>query len=309
MSEELWVDKYRPKTVENMCLKPALLEKFKEWQENPERMPHMTLAGVQGTGKTTLARILAEAASEDILYVHCGKEGGVDDIRTKVVEFCKAMSFDGRNKTVIFDEADGLSKNAGNGSSAQDALRGIIEESQHDTRFILTCNYINKLIPALVSSRCRPIDIRFSESDVLKKCVAILDAEEIKYTKETIMVFYERVIRKNFPDIRGIINVLYLWVTNGELIELDITSDSEVGDFIDKLIGIVKAGNLNKARQLWLDNEALFCSYEELSGAMFNSLEDIKQRMIIGKFLREFPHVLDKEIQFTCLIMELFFNK
>jgi len=307
MIEQLWVDKYAPKSVEDMCLHATLAKKFKDWESGKEGMPHMTLAGQRGIGKTTLAKLLAAANSEDILYVHCGKEGSVDDIRTKVDDFCKSMSFDGRHKTVIFDEADGLSKNAGNGSSAQDALRGIIEECQHDTRFILTCNYINKIIPAILS-RCNPIDIRFSEADVLKKCISILDTEEITYSKETMMVFYEKVLRKNFPDIRGTISVLRLWTSDGVLTELDITTDAEIDDFVDDLFKLVKADDITKARQLWLDNEALFCSYEELAGTMFNKLEDIKQRMIIGKHLAEMPHVLDKEINFMCMVYELFFK-
>lgn len=300
MSEALWVDKYRPTSVADMCLHPDLAKKFSAWESGKENMDHMTLAGVRGIGKTTLAHILANALSSDILYVHCGKEGSVDDIRTKVDDFCKSMSFDGRNKTVIFDEADGLSRTTGSGSSAQDALRGIIEESQHDTRFILTCNYPNKLIDA-IKSRCPIINIRFSEADVLRKCKSILDNEGVTYDKETLTVFYERVLRKNFPDIRATIKVMRMWVIDNVLTEIDITSSEELTEFVEKLLKLLKAKKFNDARQYWLDNEGIFFGYEELSKELFEKVEDIKSRMIIGKHLAEMPHVLDKEINFTCL--------
>lgn len=302
---KLWVDKYRPTSVEDMCLHPDLLAKFKAWESGSEDMPHMTLTGPAGIGKTTLARILSEALSSDIEYIHCGKNGSVDDIRTRVNEFCMGQSFDGRNKTVIFDEADGLSKNAGSGSSAQEALRGIIEESQHDTRFILTCNYPNKLIEP-IKSRCPIINIKFSDADVLKKCKSILDTEGITYDKTILLAFYENVVKRNFPDVRSIINVLKMWVIDGKLTQIDITSDSELDDLVIKILDLVKAKNFDDARKLWINNEGIFFDYESLCNELFERLEDVKQRMIIGKHLAEMPHVLDKEINFTCLMYELF---
>ncbi len=304
-SSTLWVDKYRPKTVADMCLHPDLMAKFESWELGNENMPHMTLTGSAGIGKTTLAKILASALSSDIEYVHCGKDGTVDSIRTRINEFCMGQSFDGRNKTVIFDEADGLSKNAGSGSSAQEALRGIIEESQHDTRFILTCNYPNKLIDP-IKSRCPVINIRFSDADVLKKCVSILEAEGVEYDKATMLVFYDKVVKRNFPDVRGIINVLKMWVVDNKLTQIDVTSDSELDELVDDILKKAKAKKFDEARKIWINNEGLFFGYEELCNEIFEKIEDIRSRMIIGKHLAEMPHVLDKEINFTCLMYELF---
>lgn len=306
MSEgTLWVDKYRPTTVEEMCLHPDLVKKFTAWEKGDQDMPHMTLTGPAGIGKTTLARILSEALSSDIEYVHCGKNGSVDDIRTRVNEFCMGQSFDGRNKTVIFDEADGLSKNAGSGSSAQEALRGIIEESQHDTRFILTCNYPNKLIDP-IKSRCPIININFSEADVLKKCRSILDAEGVEYDKATLIVFYDKVVKRNFPDIRSVINVLQMWVIDNKLTEIDVTTDAELDELLDKILKLCEAKKINDARKLWINNEGIFFGYEELAQEIFERTEDVRKRLVIGKHLAEMPHVLDKEINFTCLIYELY---
>lgn len=304
-NELLWVDKYRPETVADMCLHPDLRTKFESWESGKVNMPHMTLVGAQGIGKTTLASILSSALSSDVEYVHCGKSGSVDDIRTRINEFCMGQSFDGRNKTVIFDEADGLSKNAGSGSSAQEALRGIIEESQHDTRFILTCNYPNKIIDP-IKSRCPVINIKFSDADVLKKCCSILDSEGVTYDKATMLVFYENVVKRNFPDIRAITNVLEMWSVDGKLTQMDITSDSELEELVEKILTLTKAKKFPDARKLWLNNEGIFFGYEELCNELFERLEDIKSRMIIGKHLAEMPHVLDKEINFTCLMYELF---
>lgn len=303
--KKLWVDKYRPIEVSDMCLHPDLSRKFEAWVSGKENMSHLTLAGPAGIGKTTLAKILASKLSTDIEYVHCGLTGSVDDIRTRINEFCMGQSFDGRNKTVIFDEADGLSKNAGSGSSAQEALRGIIEDSQHDTRFILTCNYPNKIIDP-IKSRCPVINIRFSDADVLKKCVSILEAEGIEYDKATMLVFYDKVVKKNFPDIRGVINVLEMWVIDNKLTEIDITSDSELEEIVEKILTLAKAKKFTEARKLWLNNEGIFFSYSELLSELFERIENIKSRMIIGKHLAEIPHVLDHEINFTCCIYELF---
>lgn len=304
-NNSLWVDKYRPTEIEDMCLTPDLKRKFESWASGKENMPHMTLTGPAGIGKTTLAKILSSKLSSDVEYVHCGKEGSVDSIRTRINEFCMGQSFDGHNKTVIFDESDGLSKNAGSGSSAQEALRGIIEESQHDTRFILTCNYPNKLIEP-IKSRCPVININFKDADVLKKCCSILDNEKVEYDKATMMVFYDKVVKRNFPDIRSIVNVLQMWVIDNKLTEIDITSAAELEEFIENILTLCKSKKFNEARELWLNNEGLFFSYEQLSGEFFERIEDIKSRMIIGKYLGTYPDVLDKEIQFMCMIYELF---
>jgi replication factor C small subunit len=264
MSEgTLWVDKYRPTSVKDMCLHPDLVKKFTAWESGDQDMPHMTLCGPAGIGKTTLARILSEALSSDIEYVHCGRSGSVDDIRTRINEFCMGQSFDGRNKTVIFDEADGLSKNAGSGSSAQEALRGIIEESQHDTRFILTCNYPNKLIDP-IKSRCPIININFSEADVLKKCRSILDNEGVEYDKETLIVFYERVVKRNFPDVRSVVNVLQMWVIDNKLTEIDVTTDAELDELVDKIMKLVEAKKFNDARKLWINHISAFAFFSTM---------------------------------------------
>ena len=166
-------------------------------------------------------------------------------------------------------------------------------------------NYVNK-IDAPILSRCTPVVLKFSTADILKKLLNILDAEGVEYTKETMLIFHDKVIAKNFPDIRACINIMYMWVQDGKLEITEITSDSEVNDFVDKLMKLLDKDKKSEARQLWLDNEALFCSYEELAGNMFNKIEDLKKRMIIGKHLAEMPHVLDKEINFTCMTYELF---
>lgn len=301
----LWVAKFRPQTVNDMCLEPSLATLFNSYVDGTKTMQHLTLGGPRGIGKTTLAMILANALSEDIKFWKTGANGSVDDIRGSLTDFCVSNSFDGRNKTVIIDEADGLSRGTGNGSSAQDALRGLIEETEHNTRFILTCNYINKIDDPILS-RCTPVALRFNSGDILKKCISILDTEKISYTKEVLQAFHAKVIEKNFPDIRACINVMYMWTMNGQLLETNITTDEEVGKFVAKLILQCKTKKFQEARQTWLDNESLFFSYEELAAQLFERLPDLRMRMKIGKHLAEMPHVLDKEINFTCLIYDLF---
>lgn len=303
-NDSIWVSKYRPTTVNDMCLDDSLSKLFNNIVSGKKQMPHVTLAGPRGIGKTTLAHILGNALSEDVKFVKCGNDGSVDDIRNQVREFCLSQSFDGRNKTVILDEADGLSSGT-NGSSAQDALRGLIEECEADTRFILTCNYINKIDDPILS-RCTPVRLKCSPTDVLKKCIAILDAEKITYTKSAVQTFYEKVILANMPDIRACINVMYLWTDDGVFSETDITTDSEISEFADNIIALCKQKKFVDARKLWMNNEAIFFSYEELGGFIFEKSEDLRDRMTIGKHLVEMSMVLDKEINFTCLMYELF---
>jgi DNA polymerase III delta prime subunit len=211
-------------------------------------------------------------------------------------------------KIVILDEADSLSSNSGTGTSAQGALRNIIEEASDDTRFIFTCNYLNKIIEPL-QSRCTPIKLRFSANDVLKKCVEILKKENIKYNKETLIEFTNDVIKRKMPDMRSIINNLEQWSVSGELKNSGCSEGSELEKIVDY---ILKTKDVKKVRQWLIQNEDKFASdYENLAKLMFEKLFSSddknagKKQLMIAEALYRMAITLDGEVMFYSLLLQL----
>ena len=199
-----WVDKYCPKTLKDYVLDPEIKQYFKNMIKN-KNLQNFTLIGCPGSGKTTLAKVLANEFNAEVLFIKCATEGGVDVLRSKVEPFCNAMTMDGKIKLVILDELDAATSTSGSGSSFQMGLRTLIESAQEDTRFVCTANY-NKIIPAVLS-RCPIIPLRFEKKDLLLHVKKILDAEEIKYDRVSLKAFVEEAFRF-YPDIRRIIKYL-----------------------------------------------------------------------------------------------------
>ena len=268
--KELWVDKYRPSTLKDYVLNADLKTYFKNMIKN-NALQNCTFLGCQGSGKTTLAKILANEFNADVLFVKCATEGTIDVLRTKVAEFCNALSMEGKIKVVILDEVDSASATSEN--SFQKGLRTLIEAAQDDTRFILTCNY-NKVIPAILS-RCPIIPLKFDKIDLAKHVKKILDNENIKYGKESLKAFIEESFQY-YPDCRRIINYLQLCCNSGELVvKLNAIVNSEKEDFVKEVVSkTLSESNILGVRQFYIKNKERLGDFIEGGSLLFNYVCD-----------------------------------
>lgn len=299
-----WVEKYRPHVLTDMVLDDNIRDVMKGYIAKGT-ICNLLLAGRAGIGKSTLAKILVNELNATLLYINAGYDNSVETVRIKVKEFCDSVALDGL-KIVILDEADSLSSNAGTGASAQGALRNIIEQSADDTRFILTCNYLNKIIEP-IQSRCTPIKLRFTIDDVLKRCIKILSAENIKFNEEVLIEFSQEVIKRKLPDVRSIVNNLEQWSINGILENKGASESAE----LDKIVeGIYKATDVKKIREFLIQNEDKFSGdYETLAKLLFEQYFDVegggKKQLIIAESLYRMAICLDSEVMFYAMLLQL----
>lgn len=303
MNNTPWVIKYAPKQLDEMILTDELRGTFKSWIEN-KSLNNITLYGIQGSGKTTISKLIAEELGcENVLFQSCSIDGSIDMVKTKIKDFCDLYAGKDKFKIIILDEADSLTQSAGNNAGAQMALRNIIVDALDDTRFILTCNYLDRIIPAL-QSRCTPIKLEFTIQDVVKHILKILAAEKIKYTKEDLKTFIDTTVKRRYPDIRSIIEHLQIACQTGELKCLQSTSDvlnNELLEFINDCNDIIQI------RTYLQNNEDKFSGdYIALAGKLFNYYTFNTDAMLcIADYLYKMQIVLDKEIQFTGMLIQL----
>lgn len=240
----LWVEKYRPKTVAECILTPELTKTFSGIVESGE-MPNMLFTGTAGVGKTTVAKALCNELGLDFILINGSEEGNIDTLRGKIKQFASSVSLQGGYKVVILDEADYL-----NPQSTQPALRGFIEEFANNCRFILTCNFKNKIIEPL-HSRCGVYDFTVTKKQLPELCGAFMDrAADILYKEE---VSFESkgladVIMQYAPDMRRILNELQRKSITGK-----ITVGAAKSDNFDELFGYLKSKEFKKMR-LWVVN-------------------------------------------------------
>lgn len=297
------VEKYRPSSMSDIVLNPDIKTIINN-KLQAGTIDNLLLYGKQGIGKTTLANIIANTLGSSTLYINAGYESNIDTIRFKVKEFCDTQAMAGEIKIVIIDEADSLSGSFGNGSNAQGALRNIIEESESDTRFILTCNYIDKIIPP-IQSRCFPLQLAYTPKDVLAKVCEIIKKEKLKYDAETIKQFNATVINKLFPDIRLIINTLDKWIVGTELKVMSIVYDNSIpANQIHDMMK--KKTKPMEIRQWYTQHETEFSNdYVALASALFNVFEDPMKQIDIAESIYRMSVCLDKEVQFYAMILRL----
>lgn len=294
-NESPWVLKYAPLSVSDMVLDKNIKSTFNDIINN-KSLNNICLEGNPGIGKTTLAKILVNSLNCEYKFQSCSADGSIDMIKTTIQDYCQLFTEQGKIKIIILDEADQLSQ------QAQMALRNIIVDSMKDTRFILTCNYIDKIIPA-IQSRCTPIKLQFSIEDVAKYIINILKSENIKFTKTTISDFFNNILKKQFPDIRSIIEKLQMCCTSGELIV-----NSSLGNIVeDEAINTILNNSDPKIIREWLlNNEDKFSGdYIKLAGNLFNNIQDPKQLLIIADYIYKMTIVFDKEIQFYAMLISL----
>jgi replication factor C small subunit len=266
-------------------------------------MPNMLLAGRAGIGKTTLANMLAyHNPNNTVMFISASEDNGIDVITSRVRQFVDMCGYPDAVKVVILDEADGLSRNSGNGSSAQDALRNLMESDLEDTRFILTCNGKDRLIEA-IRSRNPVIDIKFDMKSVIKRIFHILKCENIEVSdtdKEDIV----KIIYKRFPDVRQIISIIQNCCITGKFIEAGITDETGINTVVEYIRNNIH--NPRQCREYWIKNSITFGSdYLELGAKFFNSYEGTgaTELLLLGEKYYQMHNVIDTEIGFFNMVL------
>jgi len=248
MQEYLWVEKYRPQTVADTVLPKPLKQSFTKILETGE-IPNLLFTGTAGVGKTTVAKALCNELGLDYLLINGSEEGNIDTLRTKIKHFASTVSLQGGYKVVILDEADYL-----NPQSTQPALRGFIEEFSNNCRFIMTCNFKNRIIEPL-HSRCSVVEFNIAKKDMpqlcgsfLERCGTILKTEGIKFEEPVLA----ELIMKNMPDWRRVLNELQRYSVAGQIDSGILVSLSEVS--MADLMEHLKLKNFKLMRQWTADN-------------------------------------------------------
>lgn len=300
----LWVEKYRPKTLSD-CILPIDLKKIFEGMQKEGTVPNMMLYGKAGTGKTTVARALAHDVGSDYILINCSEENGIDTLRVKIRQYASTVSLSGNTKIVILDEFD-----YANAQSIQPALRGAIEEFHKNCRFIITCNYKNRVIDAL-HSRCTGIDFTIPSSEkaqiasqMMARVEHILNTEKIAYDK----VVVANLVKKHFPDMRRIINELQKYSVSGK-IDVGILAQGST-DSYKELIGYMKNKDFASCRKWVVQNLDLNTAeffkklYNELYGCLKHS--SIPQAiLIIAEYQYKSAFAADQEINTMALIVNV----
>lgn len=242
--EQLWVERHRPTGLEDYLFQDATQKRAILRMIADRTIPHLILSGAQGTGKTTLARVLIselDLDSTDVLTINASDENSVDVIRDKIKGFISTFAL-GDFKVVLLEEADYVSPNG------QAALRMMMEQYVDVARFILTANYPQKIIPA-IHSRCQHFKFRaFDKDDIAERVSIILASERVKFD----LTLVDKYVAIGYPDIRKIINMLQQHTHNGELHPPQL--ETEVGDYKFKMLELLEQGDWVAMRKLLCDN-------------------------------------------------------
>ena len=301
--KDLWVEKYRPKTVNEYVFRDETQRQQVEgWIKN-QAIPHLLFSGSAGIGKTTLAKVLMKELDinpYDILEINASRTNSVDDVRDKIVTFSRMIPF-GTFKLVMLDEADYLSPNA------QAALRGVMEEYHHTVRFILTCNYPNRVIPAL-HSRCQGFHIETIDRDeFIARVATILVSENINADVETLDTY----VKASYPDLRKCINLIQMNSSTGTLVSPD-KNDKNEADWRLDMVQLFKQGKIGEARKM-VCKSARPEEMEDVYRWLYDNLELIsadetiqdKAILIIKQGLVDHSFVADPEINLAATLIRI----
>jgi DNA polymerase III delta prime subunit len=292
---DLFVEKYRPRYLDDFVGDNTVRTKIREYL-NTGKLQNLLLFGPAGTGKTSLAKLIVDQLGADHLYINASDERGIDTIRDKIIPFASSIGFNGL-KVVILDESDYLT------AQAQATLRNVMESFSASCRFILTCNYLDRIISPL-QSRCMAFGITPpSKKEVGQHLLHICECEEIKYTKEDL----GQVIITHYPDIRKILNTLQGSLKDNQLI-LD-TKSLKNTDFENKVVnGLKNKIPLKDIRQIIADSGAT--QFESLFRCLYDNVEEYTTNIgdaiiIIAQYQYEYGFVVDKEICIAAMLNKL----
>ena len=303
-SNFLWVEKYRPQTIEDCILPTELKNTFKEFVENKE-LPNLILSGGAGIGKTTVAKALCQEMGLDHMLINGSEDGNIDTLRTKIRHYASTVSFSSQGKVVILDEADYL-----NPQSTQPALRGFIEEFAGNCRFILTCNFRNRIITPL-QSRCSVIEFKINkdqENKIMARFMdrtrSILDVENIEYNPKIVSL----LIMKYFPDWRRVLNELQRYSAGGVIDEglLINLNDIKMSD-LSKLLKERKFTDMRKWVVDNVDNDPTVI-FRAIYDGLYEHINpsSIPQAVVtIADYQYKSAFVADQEINLVACLTEL----
>ena len=300
--KKLWTEKYRPKTVDDYVFRDNYQRKQVETWIKDQSIPHLLLSGNAGIGKTTLAKILInEIGIEDydVLEINASRDNNVDTVREKIINFVQMIPF-GPFKVVLLDEADYLSPNA------QAALRGVMEEYHSTARFILTCNYPNRIIPA-IHSRCQGFHVERTDiTEFTARVATILVDEAVDFDLETL----DNYVKVTYPDLRKCINLVQQNVVESKLIEPN-KGDQGEADWKFDMVKLFKEGKITEAREMLcgkITSEEMIDVYRWLYDNI-SLLGDRQQQdsaiLVIKQALVDHTLVADTEINLSACMVKL----
>ena len=301
--KELWTEKYRPKTISDYVFRDDAQRKQVQGWVDSKAIPHLLFSGAPGTGKTTLAKVLInmlEIDEYDILEINASRENSVENVRDKITNFVQTMPF-GEFKVVLLDEADYISPNG------QAALRGVMETYASSSRFLLTCNYPNKIIPAL-HSRCQGFHIeKIDHTEFTARIATVCVEESVEIDIDTL----DSYVKATYPDLRKCLNLCQMNTVEGKLLKPN-EGDSATADYKLAVVDLFKQGKILEARKM-LCSQVRPEEMDELFRWMYDNLQlwgDTQEQqdsaiLIIAKGLRNIPMVADQEINLSATLVEL----
>tara|TARA_R110000744_G_scaffold10369_11_gene32389 strand:+ start:3970 stop:4926 length:957 start_codon:yes stop_codon:yes gene_type:complete len=301
--ENAWVEKYRPQVLDDLIVDEKVRKKIDKMRTD-DTWTHILLCGIQGHGKTTLAKIIAnEIVGGDVLYINASNESGIDTVRDKIIRFAQTASFVDELKIVIMDEFCGF------GAQAQRALRNVMEEYSETCRFILTANRRGSIVSAILS-RCNEIDIKPPIKDVVSRMLHILKSESIQIDKSQVPQI-AKLVKFYYPDIRKTINVIQDNCSDGvfELEDIGIRID-----IIDNIFDRAKNADLESLRRTIIENEDSF--QKDYHMLLKKTLDfvfaldlpyEVKAPIIsiLGDHMYKHVHVMDPEVNAFCAFVKI----